>query len=431
MDRQFNRTVAMRSPTPSIASPSAVSRTSENENGGKEMGVFSAASANAMQLIGSAEDLVSIVREHAQESNAIRRQPQAVIDAFRDAGLFNAMRPAETGGSAIDLRTFVEITRIISRGDASSGWVAAFLISHQWILSRLNAEAQAEIFADGPGLAAAAAAPPGRLERVDGGYRVSGRWRFASAILHANWAVVSAGGPETGPLVVIARIDEGKIHDTWNVPGMRGTGSNDFELHDAFIPTHRVVDFIRYSSRENDGAMLYPSYELMQYPMYRVLSLIHGAVAVGTAEAALELYPSIVANRVRPASGLPFSQEPGAHSAFGEAAQQLQIAKLLLTEAVARTEHLYRRGTTDPSLEERARLSLAVAGSGVEAFRAVDTIVQNAGASIHRDGHPLDLICRDTQVMRNHAVLDWRHAQMLAGRILLGQGLGEHPDAMY
>lgn len=428
---ELNLTVATHSPTPSTAGPSAVSRTSENVIGGTEMKVVSSTNRNAAQLICSAEGLVSVVREHAQESNAIRRQPQAVIDAFRDAGFFNAMRPTETDGSAIDLRTFVEITSIISRGDASAGWVAAFLISHQWILSRLNAEAQAEIFADGPGLAAAAAAPPGRLEQVDGGYRVSGRWRFASAILHSNWAVVSAGGPGTGPLVVIARIDEGQIHDTWNVPGMRGTGSNDFELRDAFIPAHRVVDFIRYSSRENDGAALYPSYELMQYPMYRVLSLIHGAVAVGTAEAAFELYPSIVASRVRPGSGQPFSQDPGAHSTFGEAAQQLQVAKLLLAEAVNRTENLYRRGTSDPSLEERARLSLAVTGSGVEALRAVDTIVQNAGASIHRDGHPLDLICRDTQVMRNHAVLDWRHAQMLAGRILLGQGLGGHPDAMY
>ncbi|WP_330702825.1 hypothetical protein [Novosphingobium resinovorum] len=392
---------------------------------------MSADSVNAAKLIGAAEDLLPIVRKYAQESNAIRRQPDAVIDAFRNAGFFDAMRPADVGGSAIDLRTFVEITKIISRGDASAGWVASFLMSHQLILSRLNAEAQAEIFGSGPGLAAAAAAPPGRVEPVAGGYRVTGRWRFASTILHCNWAVVSAGGPDTGPLVIVARIDEGKIHDTWHVPGMRGTGSNDFELCDAFIPAHRVDNFIHYSSRTNDGAALYPSYELLQYPMYRILSIIHGAVAVGTAEAAFELYPSIVANRVRPASGQPFSQEPGAHSTYGEAAQQLQVAQLLLTDAVDRTERLYRRGTSDPSLEERARLSLAVTGSGVEALRAVDTIVQNAGASIHRDGHPLDLICRDTQVMRNHAVLDWRHAQMMAGRILLGQGLGDHPDAMY
>ncbi|MGU7773517.1 acyl-CoA dehydrogenase family protein [Burkholderia sp. MR1-5-21] len=395
------------------------------------MTVISEGRMRSATLIQAAAELAPIAREYAQEADASRRVSDAVIDALRDAGLFTAMRPVEVGGSAISFGEFIDIVRHISRGDASAGWVAAFLISHEWLLSRLNAEAQAEIFADGFGLAAAAAAPPGKAELVNGGYRITGRWRFASAILHSNWVVVSAGNPATGPLAVVARIDEGKIHDTWHVPGMRATGSNDFELHDAFIPAHRVVDFVRYSSRDNDGAKLYPSYEVLQYPMYRVLSLIHGAVAVGTAEAALELYPSIIGNRVRPQSGQPYAEESGNHSTFGEATQQAQVARLLLDDAVARTERLYRRGAPDPSLEERARLNLAVTGSGTEALRAVDTLVQNAGASIHRDGHPLDLINRNSQVMRSHAVLDWRYAQSLAGRVLLGQGLGKHADALY
>ncbi|QCI13509.1 hypothetical protein E6B08_20065 [Pseudomonas putida] len=388
-------------------------------------------SSSEARLIQAAKDLVPMVREYAREADRSRRIPEAVIAAMREAGLLKAMRPVEAGGSSISFAAFIEIVRHLSRGDASTGWVAAFLISHEWLLSRLNAQAQAEVFSDGEGLAAAAAAPPGSAERVEGGYRVSGRWRFASAILHSKWVVVSAGSPETGPLAVIARIDEGTIHDTWHVPGMRATGSNDFELCDAFIPEHRVVDFIRYSSRENDGAALYPSYHVLQYPMYRVLSLIHGAVAVGTAEAALEMYPAAMTHRMRPASRQLLVEEPGTWSAFGEATQQLQIAQLLLDEAVSRTEHLYRRGSDEPALEERARLNLCVTASGTEALKAVDILLQNAGASIQRDGHPLELICRNTQVMRNHAVLDWRYAQMLAGRALLGQGLGPHADAMY
>ncbi|WP_322042355.1 acyl-CoA dehydrogenase family protein [Paraburkholderia sp. J67] len=395
------------------------------------MTVISEGRLRPATLIQAAVDLAPLAREYAQQADTSRRIPDALIAAFREAGLFTAMRPAEVGGAAIRFGEFIDIVRHISRGDASAGWVAAFLISHEWLLSRLNAQAQAEIFADGFGLAAAAAAPPGKAEAVDGGYRVTGRWRFASAILHSNWVVVSAGGPATGPLAVVARIGEGTIHDTWHVPGMRGTGSNDFELKDAFIPAHRVVDFVRYSSRENDGAQLFPSYEALQYPMYRVLSLIHGAVAVGTAEAALELYPSIIGNRVRPATGQPLAEEAGNHSAYGEAVQQAQIARLLLDDAVARTERLYARGSENPSLEERARLNLAVTGSGTEALKAVDTLVQNAGASIHRDGHPLDLINRNSQVMRSHAVLDWRYAQSLAGRVLLGQGPGKHLDALY
>jgi GTP cyclohydrolase II len=381
-------------------------------------------------LIARAEALVPLLRKLAGEAEALGKLPDAEIEAFREAGFFTAMRPTETGGSAIDFRTFIDIVRTLSRGDASAGWVGAFLISHDWLLSRLGAEAQAEVFSNGPGLAAAVAAPPGKAEPVDGGYRVTGRWRFASAVLHANWIIVSAVGP-TGPLAVVAKVTEGDIIDTWQVPGMKATGSNDFALDDVFIPAHRVTDFIQYSSRENDGAAIYPSYEILQYPMYRVLSLIHGAVAVGTAEGALEIFPDAMAKRIRPQSGARFLEEPEAHAAYGEAAQLALIARLLLDDAVNRTERLYAIGTPEPSMDERAKLNLDVAASGVEAFKAVDAIVQVAGASVLRDGTDYDRIARNTLVMRNHTTLDWRHAQLLAGRVLLGFGLGEHGDAVY
>jgi alkylation response protein AidB-like acyl-CoA dehydrogenase len=165
--------------------------------------------------------------------------------------------------------------------------------------------------------------------------------------------------------------------------------------------------------------------------MYRVLSLIHGAVAVGTAEGALEIFPDAMAKRIRPQSGARFLEEPEAHAAYGEAAQLALIARLLLDDAVNRTERLYAIGTPEPSMDERAKLNLDVAASGVEAFKAVDAIVQVAGASVLRDGTDYDRIARNTLVMRNHTTLDWRHAQLLAGRVLLGFGLGEHGDAVY
>ena len=165
--------------------------------------------------------------------------------------------------------------------------------------------------------------------------------------------------------------------------------------------------------------------------MYRVLSLIHGAVAVGTAEAALELFPVTQAKRLRPQSGAAFLEEPEAHAAYGEAAQQVHIARLLLDDAVSRTERFYAPGTPEPSMAERAKLNLDVAASGVEAFKAVDLIIQAAGASVLRDGTDYDRIARNTLVMRNHTTLDIRHAQLLAGRVLLGQSLGGHADALY
>ncbi|MFD4509356.1 hypothetical protein [Streptomyces sp. NPDC058457] len=143
--------------------------------------------APAADLLAAAEKLVPMLREQAVEAERIGRLTDPVIDAFRDAGFFTAMRPPETGGAAIGFGTFVDLVQTLARGDASAGWVGAFLISHNWLLTRLNARAQEEIFADGgPGLAAAAAAPPGTAEPVEGGYRVTGRWRFASGIMHST-----------------------------------------------------------------------------------------------------------------------------------------------------------------------------------------------------------------------------------------------------
>lgn len=389
-----------------------------------------ATAASPARLLEAAEALVPALRDSAREAELAGRLTDDAISGFRDAGFFTAMRPTEAGGAAIGLGTFIDITRTLARGDASAGWVGGFLISHQWLLSRLPLKTQAEIFDDGPGLAAAAAAPPGAAERVDGGYLVTGRWRFASAIRHANWVIVSAMGP-AGPLAVVANVNEGRRIDTWQVPGMKATGSDDFELDGTFIPGTRVVGFLQYASRENEGASAYPEYEALQYPMYRVLSLIHGAVAVGTAEAALELFPAAVAKRIRPGSGQPVLEEPETAAAYGEATQLTLTARLLLDDAVARTERLYARGTADPSVEELALLNLETSGSGTDALRAVDVLVQGAGASVMRDGTPLEIICRNTQVMRNHIVLDWRHTQRLAGRIRLGLGMGVDADAQY
>lgn len=385
----------------------------------------------ADELVANAEALVPLLRAEAAEAERLGKLTDKTIDAFRDAGFFHAMRPASTGGSAIGFGTFIDIVRILSRGDASAGWVGAFMISHDWLLTRLNADAQAEIFEGGrPGLAAAMAAPPGTAEPVEGGWKVNGRWRFGSSIMHANWAIVSAGAPDGPPLTVVARVDEGEIIDTWQVPGMKATGSNDFALVDAFIPAHRVVDLMTYASRHNDGAALYPDYEILQYPMYRVLSLIHGAVAVGTAEAALELFPESVAKRQRPGSG-PIIEEAETHAAYGEAMQTALVARLMLDDAVARTERLFAKGAPDPSPADLTLLNLSNVGSGTEALKAVDTLVQAAGASVMRNGTPLEMICRNAAVMRNHVALDWRHNQRLAGRIGLGLDLGLPFDPAY
>ncbi|WP_078890079.1 hypothetical protein [Streptomyces maremycinicus] len=382
-------------------------------------------------LLARAEELVPVLRERGPEGERLGQLPPATLADFEAAEFFGAMRPAEVGGLEIGLKSFAAITRTLARGDASAGWIGGFLMTHSWLLSKLSLEAQQDIFAGQPWvLAAAAAAPPGRAERVAGGYRISGRWRFASGIMHSEWVVLMAMG-EDGPLSCVVPVGSVTIHKTWNVPGMEATGSNDVEADGLFVPEHLAVGFAEAAAADCPGAKAF-GYPLLRYPMHRVLPLIHPLVALGTADAALELFREGVGSRIRPQTGGRVIDEPMTHQLYGEAFHRVRTADLVLNDALDRIVFSYGPGNPEePSLESRAEINLAVTAAGVMAFEAVDLLVRASGASIHRTGHPLDRICRDTQVMRNHGMLDWRYVSSVGGRALLGLSLGEHAEALF
>ncbi|WP_067682862.1 acyl-CoA dehydrogenase family protein [Nocardia miyunensis] len=375
------------------------------------------------------DELVPVLRERGAETEELRRLPDTTISDFEAADLFGAMRPTEVGGLAIGLGAFIDITRKLARGDASAGWIGGFLMSHSWLLSKFRLDAQEEVFAGRTWvLAAAVSAPPGRAEKVAGGYRLSGRWRFASGILHSEWVVLLAIADD-GPVSCIVPVSSTTIHDTWHVPGMKATGSNDVEVVDVFVPEHRVAGFEVAAAADCPGANAY-DYPLLRYPMHRVLPMIHPAVALGVADATLDLFRAGIENRTRLQTGGNLSDDPLIHQTYGEAYSRVRSAELMMGNAIDIIDAGYGAGEV-LDLERRADLNLSVTAAGVQAFEAVDLMVRAMGASIHRTGHPLDRICRDTQVMRNHGVLDWRYVSSVAGRALLGKGLGDHMDALF
>nr|WP_272926595.1 acyl-CoA dehydrogenase family protein [Streptomyces sp. SID5914] len=376
-----------------------------------------------------AEKLVPQLRERGRESEELRKLPDATVADLEAAEILQAMRPASAGGSEIGLQTFVDVTRTLSRGDASAGWVTAFYMSHAWVLSKLGTEAQKAIFADRPtALAAGTISQPGSAQRADAGYRVTGRWRFASGIMHAEWLMALALA-EDGPLICILPVASVTIHDTWHVPGMKATGSNDAEAQDVFVPAYLAVPFDVFLRPDCPGALAY-DYPLLRYPVSPVLSLIHPAVALGVADAALELFRDAIESRLRIPSLTRVIEEPTTHEIYAEAVDEHRCAELCLRDAVEILDAGTEGEGPGPALEQRAELNLAIAASGERAFRAVDLLIRGAGAGVHRTGHPLDRICRDTQVMRNHTVVDWRHKAAVCGRVLLGQG-GDQPDALF
>ncbi|MCQ1999806.1 acyl-CoA dehydrogenase family protein [Arthrobacter zhaoxinii] len=384
------------------------------------------------ELLSNAEALVPLLRERAAETEELRRLPDETISDFEKAGLFSAMLPATLGGSQIDLIEYVDIVRTLSRGDASAGWVGAFLMAHNLLLARYGAQAQADFFQGGTyALAAAAATPPGTAVATEGGYLVSGRWRFASAVMHAQWVMVSAVSP-TGPLSVAVPIEDVTVIDTWQVPGMKGTGSNDVEAQDVFVPAHRTIEFALFSADSERAAALHPGYPLAAYPVNRILPVIQAAVALGTADAALELFRTNAGKRVRMQTGQRIVDEPLVRSAYAHAWDLLHVAQLQMKDALEMTAAIYGpERSQEASLENRAVINLGLTGAGTKAFAAVDLVVRSSGASIFRTGDPLERICRDVQVIRNHASADFMTMSAVAGGVLLGQDLGDFPEPLF
>ncbi|KAD4060033.1 hypothetical protein GD627_02880 [Arthrobacter yangruifuii] len=384
------------------------------------------------ELLSNAEALVPLLRERAAETEELRHLPAATISDFEKAGLFSAMLPATLGGSQIDLVEFVDIVRTLSRGDASAGWVGAFLMSHNLLLARYGAEAQADFFQGGKyALAAAAATPPGTAVETEGGYLISGRWRFASAVMHAQWVMVSVVTP-AGPLSVAVPIEDVTIIDTWQVPGMKGTGSNDVMAQDLFVPEHRTIEFGLFSADSERAAALHPGYPLAAYPVNRILPVIQAAVALGTADAALELFRTNAGKRVRMQTGQRIVDDPLVRSAYAHAWDLLHVAELQMRDALDMTAAIYGpEHSREASLENRAVINLGLTGAGTKAFAAVDLVVRSSGASIFRTGDPLERICRDVQVIRNHASADFMTMSAVAGGVLLGQGLGDFVEPLF
>lgn len=385
----------------------------------------------AAELMARAEELVPLLRERASKAEELRHQPAETIEDYGRAGFFTAMVPAENGGSALGLQEFADLVRVLSRGDASAGWIAAFLMSHSMLLYRCGAEAQREFFAEKPyGLTVAASNPPGMAEPVEGGYLVSGTWRFGSGVMHAEWAALSAMSP-SGPLSIVVPISDVEIIDTWNVPGMKATGSNDITARGLFVPHSRTADFSTFSSERNDGAAL-TSYALIHYPMNRTLNLIHSAVALGTADAALELFAGSIGKRVRVQTQQKQLDEPITRQAYGKAWDLVHVAALQLDDALAHTDRVYGPAATAPaSLADRALINLGLTGSGQKAFQAIDVVARASGASIFRTGDPLERILRDAQVMRNHAAVDFDTMASVAGGALLGAGIGDYAPPLF
>ncbi len=193
-------------------------------------------------LLQAVESIRDTLAANADTSETLRTLPEASVAALTEAGLLAMKCPAELGGAEADPVTQMDVIEAVTYIDPSAGWCCMIGNGSISVLSAfLPDEAIAQLFAGNRPPRAAGVLMPGKAVRVDGGYRVTGRWSWASGIRHAEWLAVQTlekanGTGRPQPRVAAIPVAEAEIHDNWHVAGLKGTGSCDVSVTDLFVP---------------------------------------------------------------------------------------------------------------------------------------------------------------------------------------------------
>lgn len=392
------------------------------------MAIEAAAARSEVARAPSAEGLVERVRslapliaEHAGEAERERKPVDVVIRALEETGVFRSFVPKRFGGYEIDLDTFIDVGLAASEACTSTGWVTTFYMEHNWMLAQFPEAAQEAIFGRQPYiLAPASISPNGRARREDGGYRLSGRWPWATGIMHADWAILNGvvqGDPPDVRVFIVPR-SAIEVADTWYCDGMEGTGSNDMIASDLFVSEEFSESLFRMVLGRGSGSTWHgsPTY---RNPMLPLLAIAAAIPALGAARHARELFLDRLGARTLFGTGTKQGQRQAAQIRLGNVSVQIDSAETLLRQA-GRDLQSWCAAKDECPPEERVRLRLVV-GHVVRMCRdAISTIMEASGAGAHLRSHPLQRIYRDVNTLSSHTVFDLEIGAENYGRLLLG-----------
>ncbi len=376
------------------------------------------------ECVRRAEALLPLLHQHAAADEQTRIVHPDVVAAMREAGLFRILQPSRLGGAELDLRTMHRVVRTLATTSSSAAWILMVLLAHSWILGMFSEQAQDEIASDDPDtIIAGSLAPTARAVRADGGWRLTGRWPFASGCDHARWSMlgvkVAGDDPSLPPAIhALSPVRDYGVSDNWFTLGLRGTGSKELVLDDVFVPEHRVVPTpVLYGSLSPWGRR-HPSW-LHMMPVRVGLSYHVSAPVLGLAQQFLADFVATARVREDKYVGTRKADSPGLQFRIAESELDIRAAALLLdtvADGFDRLSHERRLATPEEVVEMRYTVSYAV-----ERCRAaVERLFAAAGANATYDVSPLQAFFRDLTVASHHGTVDYDVNAEQFGRIRLG-----------
>ena len=377
-------------------------------------------------MIGRAEALIPRLRDRASRTEELRRLPPETERDLHDAGLFRIVQPKRVGGSEFDYVALIDCADALGQGDASAAWNFANLASHHWMLAMFDKRAQDLVWNENPNalIASSFIFPAGRARKVDGGYVLRGSWPLSSGVDACEWNMLaSVVAPEDEAdgieyrLFLLNRKDYGII-DKWNASGLRGTGSNDVEVNDAFVPESMTVAVGELGGGPTPGSSVNPN-ALYTLPVFSLFPYVLSGVALGNAQACLDDYVGIARNRVSTYNRARLGDMPSTQVKIAEASAKIDAARLIMRsnciEAMADARHGYV-----PDIAAKTKLRRDGAFSVNLCTEAVSLLFAASGArGLYMSG-ALQRQFRDAHAINSHLAFNFDAAGTNYGRVALG-----------
>jgi 3-hydroxy-9,10-secoandrosta-1,3,5(10)-triene-9,17-dione monooxygenase len=370
--------------------------------------------------------LIPQLRDRAALTEQLRRLPAETERDLHEAGLFRIVQPKRVGGLEFDYVALVDCAEIVGRADASAAWNLANLASHHWMLGMFDKRAQDLVWSKDPNalIASSFIFPAGRARKVEGGYRLRGSWPFSSGVASCEWnmlaSVVSSDDEADGIeyRIFLVHKNDYKIIDTWNAAGLQGTGSNDVEIRDAFVPEPQTVAVSDLAGGLTPGSAVNPNV-LYTLPVFSLFPFVLSGVALGNAQACLDDYIDVARHRASTYNRAKLGDMQSTQIKIAEASAKIDTARLIMRSACIEAMADARRGYI-PDMAAKTKFRRDGAFSVNLCTEAVSLLFAASGARGLFTTGVLQRQFRDAHAINSHLAFNFDAAGTNYGRVALG-----------
>ena len=374
------------------------------------------------ELLDHVKELEPKLKAWANEAEKLRQAPPEMVAELRKRGFFRFFVPESLGGTVTDLQSIFKVYEALGKIDGSIAWLIMITTTTNLVNAYLPIEHQKEVFGDSPDQnLSGVLAPTGHAVEEGEGYRVSGRWSFASGCHAASWMILSCtvfdgdkprmtdrGTPDFRMMAMSA--DQVQILDTWDTLGLCGTGSHDIEVKDLYIPKERSMSWLTDRPCEPDL--------LFHFPVNNLLSAGISVIGLGIARGALDTFYDIAVTKVPAFSRAKLGDRQLTQYHLALAETKLESARRELYGTINEAWEIAERDE-DLTFKLRARCRAAATNAALVSAEVVDMAFNMAGGSSIYKRNLLQRSFRDIHTMTAHVGVK-PETFMLAGRAFMG-----------